>query len=369
MEYTDQFIRLNCSLMLDYRMMKLNAEMKCVGMGLYLDMMLFLRKQKEYKHDFNKLDLLAEQWGTTVENVRHLIKDFDLFEITDDGYFRCLYLDEVMNFQQKISEQRAVSGSKGGKSGKKTTAKISAKAVEKVVLDTSENDERSMGKKLENDERSMKKEVKNTMEESEEENEDQISIQPIDNECDSMGEQASFKQNPKREEKNREEKKKKNDLDITKRKIEGDFDQEEDTAPIPRWEQCIDEAFATRSWVETVGMMSGLKGRFLSNIPFICSLFKKHVVTQGSTGRINSLSDAENYFANYIRAGKPTRLFLEEKLKEKEMAQSASAFFSPYENYDPLTGVRSYYGIPLPKDAPPRPNGRANWDGLKKSWI
>ena len=30
MDYTEQFIRLNCSLMSDYKMMKLNADMKSV---------------------------------------------------------------------------------------------------------------------------------------------------------------------------------------------------------------------------------------------------------------------------------------------------------------------------------------------------
>jgi hypothetical protein len=104
MDYTEQFIRLNCSLMSDYKMMKLNADMKCMGLGLYLETILFLRKQQEYKHDFNELDLLADQWGATVENLQHLIKDFDLFLITEDGYFRCLYLDEVMGYQSKLSE-------------------------------------------------------------------------------------------------------------------------------------------------------------------------------------------------------------------------------------------------------------------------
>ena len=129
MDYTEQFIRLNCSLMSDYKMMKLNADMKCMGLGLYLETILFLRKQQEYKHDFNELDLLADQWGATVENLQHLIKDFDLFLITEDGYFRCLYLDEVMGYQSKLSEQRAAAGSKGGSSCKKSTVKASAKAT------------------------------------------------------------------------------------------------------------------------------------------------------------------------------------------------------------------------------------------------
>ena len=133
MDYTEQFIRLNCSLMSDYKMMKLNAEMKCMGIGLYIQMILFLRRQQEYKHDFNELDLLADQWGATVENLQHLIKDFDLFLITEDGYFRCLYLDEVMGYQSKLSEQRAAAGSKGGSSSKKSTVKASAKATTSTI--------------------------------------------------------------------------------------------------------------------------------------------------------------------------------------------------------------------------------------------
>ena len=114
-------------------MMKLNADMKCMGLGLYLETILFLRKQQEYKHDFNELDLLADQWGATVENLQHLIKDFDLFLITEDGYFRCLYLDEVMGYQSKLSEQRAAAGSKGGRSSKKSTVKASAKATASTI--------------------------------------------------------------------------------------------------------------------------------------------------------------------------------------------------------------------------------------------
>lgn len=377
MEYNEQFIRLNCNLMLDYKMMKLNAEMKCVGMGLYMNMLLFLRKQNEYKHSFDDLDFLAKQWGCRVEKLHHLIEDFDLFEITEDGYFRCLYLDELMDYQHKISEERAAAGSKGGRSCKKnagkTTVKAAAKAtvkpaakaaVETTVKSCVEAPEKASVPASEKEEKGMK----NTVEKSEEEKATGNVAQLADNECDVMSVQASCKQNSIREEKNREEKNNSNNRNEERNAVTAIDGLSKNTAPVPRWEQCIDEAFATRSWVETVGMMSGLKERFLNNIPFICDLFKKHVVAQGNTGGINSLSDAESYFANYIRTGKPTRLFLEEKLKERDMAQSASSF-SPYENYDPLTGLRSYYGIPLPADAPPRPNGRSSWDELKKCWI
>ena len=211
MDYTEQFIRLNCSLMSDYKMMKLNAEMKCMGIGLYIQMILFLRRQQEYKHDFNELDLLAEQWGATVEDLQHLIKDFNLFVIMEDGYFRCLYLDEVMGYQNKLSEQRAAAGSKGGRSSKKKTVQTAEKVTTSTVLtaaDKEANDD--AGNKENNTESNAENSVKcmkNTIEKSDDENVTEKTLQCIDNECVNGGMQASFKQNFIREEKNREEKK------------------------------------------------------------------------------------------------------------------------------------------------------------------
>ena len=527
MDYTEQFIRLNCSLMSDYKMMKLNADMKCMGLGLYLETILFLRKQQEYKHDFNELDLLADQWGATVENLQHLIKDFDLFLITEDGYFRCLYLDEVMGYQSKLSEQRAAAGSKGGRSSKKSTVKASAKATastigrgrinegkngdtscmdrneeiytksndtpcvdcnrevylksggvpcmdnngevylksddtpcvdcngeaylksddtpcmdnngevymksndtpcmdnngeaymesggvpcmdnnkevylkssgaprmdskERIYMESSNvdsnktvcmesskpihsdyNKEIYKENSTESNVKSSAESMKNTTAKNTNENSVKNVIQSIDNECYGKNLQASFKQSFIREEKNRGEKKKKDDVDIieTNGSIDDDmkFCSGKKSGEMLRWECYINEAFKVQSWVEIVGMMSGLKGDFLNNLPFIRSMFKKHVVVQGSTELITSVSEAQDYFANYIRPGKPTRLFLEEKLKERSRMQNESTSLSPYETYNPLTGERSYCGVPLPADAPPRPNGRATWDNLKQSWI
>ena len=497
MDYTEQFIRLNCSLMSDYKMMKLNADMKCMGLGLYLETILFLRKQQEYKHDFNELDLLADQWGATVENLQHLIKDFDLFLITEDGYFRCLYLDEVMGYQSKLSEQRAAAGSKGGRSSKKSTVKASAKATastasaigrgrinegkngdtscmdrneeiytksddtpcvdcngevymkngdtscmdnngevymksgdafcvdnngeaymesggvpcmdnnkevylkssgapsmdskeriymesrnvdsnKTVCMESSKPIHSDYNKEIykenstESNVKSSAESMKNTTAKNTNENSVKNVIQSVDNECYGKNLQASFKQSFIREEKNRGEKKNNNNKEkeiIAVAAVDKLPRFSELSETIPRWEQCINEAFITQSWLEAVGMMSGLKELFLNNLSFIRDLFKKHVVAQGNTGGITSVSEAEAYFANYIRRERPTRLFLEEKLKERSRMQNESISLSPYETYNPLTGERSYCGVLLPAGAPPRPNGRATWDNLKQSWI
>ena len=428
MDYTEQFIRLNCSLMSDYKMMKLNADMKCMGLGLYLETILFLRKQQEYKHDFNELDLLADQWGATVENLQHLIKDFDLFLITEDGYFRCLYLDEVMGYQSKLSEQRAAAGSKGGRSSKKSTVKASAKATASTIgrgrinegkngdtscmdrneeiytksndtpcvdcnrevylksggvpcmdnngeaylksddtscmdnnkevylkssgapsMDSKEriymesrnvdsnktvcmesskpihsdyNKEIYKENSTESNVKSSAESMKNTTAKNTNENSVKNVIQSVDNECYGKNLQASFKQSFIREEKNRGEKKKKDDVDIieTNGSIDDDmkFCSGKKSGEMLRWECYINEAFKVQSWVEIVGMMSGLKGDFLNNLPFIRSMFKKHVVVQGSTERITSVSEAQAYFANYIRPRKAHPSFSGRKAERKE---------------------------------------------------
>ena len=375
MDYTEQFIRLNCSLMSDYKMMKLNADMKCMGLGLYLETILFLRKQQEYKHDFNELDLLADQWGATVENLQHLIKDFDLFLITEDGYFRCLYLDEVMGYQSKLSEQRAAAGSKGGRSSKKSTVKASAKATASTIgrgrinegkngdtscmdrneeiytksndtpcvdcnrevylksggvpcmdnngevymksgdafcvdnngeaymesggvpcmdnnkevylkssgapsMDSKEriymesrnvdsnktvcmesskpihsdyNKEIYKENSTESNVKSSAESMKNTTAKNTNENSVKNVIQSVDNECYGKNLQASFKQSFIREEKNRGEKKNNNNKEkeiiaVTAVDKLPRFSELSET--IPRWEQCINEAFITQSWLE-----------------------------------------------------------------------------------------------------------------------
>ena len=261
MDYTEQFIRLNCSLMSDYKMMKLNAEMKCMGIGLYIQMILFLRRQQEYKHDFNELDLLAEQWGATVENLQHLIKDFNLFVITEDGYFRCLYLDEVMGYQNKLSEQRAAAGSKGGRSSKKKTAQIAEKVITSTVLVAADKEADDEANNKENGAKCMK----NTIEKSDDENIAENTIQYIDNECVNECSQASVKQNFIREEKNREEKKKKDDVNIIQRNIGiGNnmfFCYEKNVRVTPRQKRYINEIFPIRVRADTPRTIPDLEER------------------------------------------------------------------------------------------------------------
>ena len=267
-----------------------------------------------------------------------------MFLITEDGYFRCLYLDEVMGYQSKLSEQRAAAGSKGGRSCKKSTVKASAKATastasaigrgrinegkngdtpcmdnngeaymksddtpcmdnnkevytkssgassmdskERIYMESSNvdsdkavcmesskpihsdyNKEIYKENSTESNVKSSAESMKNTTAKNTNENPVKNVIQSVDNERYGKNLQASFKQNFIREEKNREEKKKKDDVNIIQRNIDVDgkiavvaelFRKIEFT---PRWKRYINEAFPVRTQAATARMMSVLEER------------------------------------------------------------------------------------------------------------
>ena len=131
---------------------------------------------------------------------------------------------------------------------------------------------------------------------------------------------------------------------------------------VPAWERYIDELKDDEQWMELVAMRSGLKQQFYTLFPRIVEGFKRHVRAIGNEGQILSLSDAKHYFWFFMNPSSPTykNLILElQKPVDKGKFQ--------YEDYDSATGQRSYCGIPIPADAPPRPNVQAVWNEGK--WV
>ena len=130
----------------------------------------------------------------------------------------------------------------------------------------------------------------------------------------------------------------------------------------PAWEQYVDSLQQEEQWKELMAMRTGLKKDFYKFFPRIVENFKQHVRLLGNEGRILSPSDAKHYFCFYLDPGSVTFKKLWEELhkpidKGKYM----------YEDRDPATGQRSYCGVPIPADAPPRPNGQAVW--CDEKWV
>ena len=131
---------------------------------------------------------------------------------------------------------------------------------------------------------------------------------------------------------------------------------------VPAWEKYVDELQQDEQWMELAAMRSGMKQQFFTLFPRIVESFKRHVRSLGNEGSILSPSNAKHYFFFFLNPSSPTykNLILElQKPKDKGKYK--------YEDRDPTTGKRSYCGVPIPDDAPPRPNAQAVW--CEGKWI
>ena len=131
---------------------------------------------------------------------------------------------------------------------------------------------------------------------------------------------------------------------------------------LPAWERYVDELQQEEQWKELMAMRTGLKQQFYTLYPRIAENFKQHVRLLGNEGRILSPSDAKHYFCFFLEPGSVTF-----KRLVAELQKPIDKGKYKHEDRDPVTGQRSYCGVPIPADAPPRPNEQAVWNGGK--WV
>ena len=131
---------------------------------------------------------------------------------------------------------------------------------------------------------------------------------------------------------------------------------------LPAWERYVDELQQEEQWKELMAMRTGLKQQFYTLYPRIAENFKQHVRLLGNEGRILSPSDAKHYFCFFLEPGSVTF-----KRLVAELQKPVDKGKYKFEDRNPVTGQRSYCGVPIPADAPPRPNEQAVWNGGK--WV
>jgi len=130
----------------------------------------------------------------------------------------------------------------------------------------------------------------------------------------------------------------------------------------PAWERYVDELRHEQSWIEIMAMRSGLGKAFVQRFDEVLQLFKEHVQAVAHESHIVSPSEAKRYFCFFNTPGSATFQKLIDKL-QKPVDKGKYK----HEDRDPTTGQRSYCGVPIPADAPPRPNAQAVWcDG---KWV
>lgn len=142
------------------------------------------------------------------------------------------------------------------------------------------------------------------------------------------------------------------------------------------FEKFIREAMEDEYWLELITMRTGLPLK--NKRQEIVEIFKRHVILMGKETEIHSVKEAKNYFANYTRKGTTTHKELTGELRQRAAAPKAPSrggaatcrsevtMRIEYEDINPTTGERTYCGIRIPPEAPPRPNENAVWN--KDKW-
>ncbi len=126
------------------------------------------------------------------------------------------------------------------------------------------------------------------------------------------------------------------------------------------WERYVDDLAKEQQWIEIQAMRSGLGLVFVNRFPEVLKHFKLHVQAVGNEKDIQSPADAKRYFCFYNTPGSaPFRQLVAELQKPIDKGKYK------YEDVDAATGQRSYCGVPIPSDAPPRPNEQAVWSDGK----
>ena len=128
------------------------------------------------------------------------------------------------------------------------------------------------------------------------------------------------------------------------------------------WERYVDELAHEQSWIEIMAMRSGLGEGFVQRFGEVLKHFKQHIQAVGNEKDIQSPSDAKRYFCFYNTPGSVTFRKLVDEL-QKPIDKGKYKF----EDRDPTTGHRSFCGVPIPADAPPRPNSQAVW--CEGKWV
>jgi len=283
------------------------------GYGIYWALMEYLRTQEGYVGKRVAVKTIARQMRTKPHKVESVLINYGLF-IVDGNTFRSAKLESVM---KPLDDKRKAVEAKSGRSiaAVQEQCSGSAEAVSEQNLDNS-----------------------------------------LETNSDSSENASLIKKNKVKE--NKED----TSSSISSSSAEA---AEEETKPVkyvPAWEQYVDSLQQDEQWKELMAMRSGLKQQFYTFFPQIVENFKRHVRMLGNEGRILSPSDAKHYFCFFLDPGSVTFKKLWEEL-HKPIDKGKFRF----EDRDPTTGERLYCGIPIPVDAPPRPNDQAVW--CEGKWV
>ena len=253
----DQYFPHEVNLRQTSEFMHLIEKEGMAGYGIYWGLIEYLRSQDNYTGDFRVLKPLAVQLRTTPNKILKVLKDYNLFEVSDFT-FRSRKLSETMKpLEQKRQQinQRSTGGSAEGMGEGRPRVDQKTAHNSLKTNTTSDTVKKSKVKKS--------KEYTSSAEETASSSTPSLSIR------------------------------------------------------LP-WETFVDELDKEQQWKEIMAMRSGLKKEFFTLYPRIIDGFKEHVRALGKESAILSSSDAKRYFCCYFTPGSYTYQQLMVQLKQPD---------------------------------------------------
>lgn len=277
------------------------------GYGFYWAILEYLRSQDRYIGDIRAIKNLARQLKVRIDKALRVLNDYGLFVVDNFSFHSPMLNDKMLSFDRKRAQCEAYK--------RRKDAKLAAENVPNVSETSCNSLEISSGSDTINNKQPLKQE------------------QPL--------------------------------ITVTSSSDEEDSAAEAAAQPLSRyvsWEDNVDALRQEQGWLELMAMQSGLRQDFYALYPKIVDCFKRHVRSLGKESRIMSLGDAKQYFCFFLKPGSRT---FDKMMTELRSCSKKDPY--RFERRDPATGERSYCGVPIPEDAPPRPNDQAAWCNGK--WV
>ena len=306
----DQYIPHDVSMRSNTEVFNMVEAEGAAGYGLYWGILEYLRSQNNYQGDIRALKGIARQLKCRLDKAIRVLENYGLFVIENSTFYSTDLIEKMQPLERKRAQKQAGKQRQNVSSNEQTLSEksISLSKNDKTLSKPSSNN-------LKIKDASSLSKVKESKGKKKETSDKEIVDVPV--------------------------------ADVTSGLA---------------WERYVDELAQEQSWIEIMAMRSGLKQLFVQRFGEVLQHFKLHVQALGKEDDIRSLSDAKRYFCCYNKPGSVPFLRLVDEL-QKPVDKGKYK----HEDYDPATGQRSYCGVPIPDDAPPRPNAQAVW--CENKWV
>ena len=306
----DQYIPHDVSMRSNAEVFNMVEAEGAAGYGLYWGILEYLRSQNNYQGDIRAIKGIARQLKCRIDKAIRVLENYGLFVIENTTFYSTDLIEKMQPLEKKRAQKRTTQSNESVSQNEQTLSEKS--------ISLSANEE-SLSKPS----------------------------------CNSLEIKQSSSLSKVKESK------------VKESKVSSSSKEDDDVAAVPvslAWERYVDELAKEQIWIELMAMRSGLGEGFVHRFGEVLKHFKQHIQSLGNEKDIQSPSDAKRYFCFFNTPGSVTfRKLVDELQKPVDKGEYK------YEDRDPTTGQRSYCGVPIPADAPPRPNSQAVW--CKDKWV